>query len=160
MEMRVERLELPSHVDPNSTIIGCQKSYVPFVDRHMHVHFSVQQADIPSREPTRAAQRHTTTCTSTLTFTSGFASCSYTSCRARRWWCSPRRSAAPCRKPSDVDSSFCSSIGARNSFVCRFVIATKSYRLKMVVIWLLWEVHLRVTERYLPYGITYRHPIR
>jgi len=41
MEMRVERLELTSHLDPNATIVGCQVDFVPFVARHMHVYFNV-----------------------------------------------------------------------------------------------------------------------
>ena len=41
VESRVERLELASHVDPNTTVIGCQVDFAPFVAAYMHVYFNV-----------------------------------------------------------------------------------------------------------------------
>ena len=41
MEARVERLELQSYVDPNTTIVGCQIDFAPFILAHMHVYFNV-----------------------------------------------------------------------------------------------------------------------
>jgi len=41
VETRVERLELASYVDPNTTIVGCQLDFAPFVLAHLHVYFNV-----------------------------------------------------------------------------------------------------------------------
>jgi len=41
VEMRVESLELASYVDPNTTIVGCQLDFAPFVAEHIHVYFNV-----------------------------------------------------------------------------------------------------------------------
>jgi len=41
VEVRVERLELASYVNPNTTIVGCQVDFVQFVTEHMNVYFNV-----------------------------------------------------------------------------------------------------------------------
>ena len=41
VEMRVERLEVVSHVNPNTTMVGCQLDLAPFIAEHMHVYFNV-----------------------------------------------------------------------------------------------------------------------
>ena len=41
MEVSVERLELTSYVEPNTTIVGCRVDFVPFVAEHMDVYFNI-----------------------------------------------------------------------------------------------------------------------
>jgi len=39
--MNVERLELSSFVDPNTTVVGCQIDFIPFVAQHVNVYYNV-----------------------------------------------------------------------------------------------------------------------
>lgn len=41
VEMRAERLELKSYVNPNTTIIGCQLDFAAFFEAHQHAIFNV-----------------------------------------------------------------------------------------------------------------------